>query len=95
MTVIHKQTLEHVPYQYFRPGGEVLKLLDVQDQHGDFVLWYEVDTDAPSLARGACEIRVQCVGTGQEVPDHGYTYLGTTQDGLYVWHWYAKRVYSE
>lgn len=91
MTVIHKQALKMTVLQSFRPPGEVLKLLDIQIQHGTPCLWYEADPDY-SLA-GVVEIQIQCVGTGFPCPGAPWSYIGTTQSGEFVWHWYGKRVY--
>ena len=66
-------------------NAPVTKVLCVQMQHGELVLWAEVDTDKASK-----ELLVVIVGTGHEIPENAGQYLSTVQDGSYVWHIYIK-----
>lgn len=90
--VIHKQALKpYAEYQDFNPHGEVRRILDIQLQNGIHCLWYEFNPEAgPSFQT---QIQVMCVGTGHEVPPQPFTYVSTIQEGRFVWHWYAKRVF--
>jgi len=89
--VIHKQVLKLAEYQDFNPHGEVRKILDVQYQHGSPCIWYEFNPDAGPSFQTRVEVIV--VGTGHPAPPSPYAYVATTQDGRFVWHWYAKRVF--
>lgn len=54
-----------------------------RDPSGDLCAWFEVDTD------NSCEtIAFQVIGTGLEVP-HGARHIITTNDGPFMWHFYA------
>ena len=65
------------------PAGA--QLLTVQMQ-GPPTVWALVDTDA-DLAR----IEIRFVGTGNQGPDvTGFTYLGTVQERIFVWHVFYK-----
>lgn len=64
------------------------KPLTAQVQRGVMCLWAEVDT-----ANALVNKRVVVCGTGPGNGFHrtaGLTYVGTTQDGDYVWHVYAE-----
>lgn len=63
------------------PGGP--KPLSVQIQGGEVTMWAEVDTGEPIQA-----IAVSIAGSGHDVPDGEF--LGTVQDGVYVWHVYVE-----
>jgi len=57
--------------------------LSVQEQHGEPVMWWLVDTDYPPEAH-----RFAIYGTGHYMPDSPGAYLGTFQvrDGELVFH---------
>jgi len=63
----------------------ITKVLCVQMQHNELVLWAEVDTDKVNK-----ELLVVIVGTGHEIPKYAEQYISTVQDGSYVWHIYTK-----
>jgi len=63
----------------------LVAVLSIQQQHGVWVLWAEVDTDKWSKT-----ITVTTVGTGQVIPENVGQYISTIQEGSYVWHFYVK-----
>lgn len=63
----------------------ITKVLCVQMQHNELVLWAEVDTGKVEK-----ELFVVIVGTGHEIPEHAEQYISTVQDGYYVWHVYIR-----
>lgn len=66
------------------------KLLAVQVQHGVPQLWAEVDTD------NAKEYRTFAIyGTGNMLPSDPGKYVGTFQDGIFVWHLYEINEQAE
>lgn len=81
--VIYKHRLELVDgpqvIEVKGPGAEVL---DFQVQHGALTIWtlenYRSNDDVT-------EEKFLILGTGSEVED-GWTYVGTIQQGQYVWH---------
>lgn len=60
------------------------KPLSFQDQDGALCLWVEVDTT--QVQHG---MTVLVVGTGHEFDPEGLQYVGTTQQGIFVWHCYV------
>lgn len=56
------------------------EILCIQMQDGCAVAWALVDTEAPLASR-----TFGVFGTGHEVPPD-YTYVGTWQQGPFVWH---------
>lgn len=58
--------------------------LTVMVQGGSLCLWAQVNPDA---TRGGYKIRV--AGTGHEI-DPSWTYLGSAQQGPFVWHVFAE-----
>lgn len=63
--------------------------LHIAFQNAKLCSWWEVDTDSPEITR---QIRV--IGTGHDVPEDSY-YLGTVQDGYFVWHVYELMEIAE
>lgn len=61
------------------------RILDVQLQGSDLVLWAEVDPDSPIT-----ELHVVVALTGDEVPDGGYEHVRTLQIGVMVYHIYVR-----
>ena len=77
--------------------GPITKLLTAQVQHGDIVIWAEVDTDKPNR-----KFQVMPIGTGwpldapagKECVLDSHTYISTVQmgGGALVFHIYAKEI---
>lgn len=88
--VIHKRALGSTVEQTIEiPGGLVYKLLTVQNQNGLPTLWYEVEPDSHMVT--GTTMTIFCVGTGNPPPNDALaSYIATTQDGAYVWHWYGR-----
>jgi len=56
--------------------------LTVQIQGDTLCLWVHVDPTLPKVER-----TIWVYGTGNPIPERPYqTYLGTVQDGYFVWH---------
>lgn len=78
-------------HKYYYNGFEEVsmvegaKILDIQWQDRDIVIWAEVDTDKPIVIR-----RFEFIGTGFEIetPSESRKYITTVQDPKdgYVWH---------
>jgi hypothetical protein len=64
------------------PRGALL--LSFQDQHGQLCLWAAVDPAEPMELR-----RFRLAGTGH--PIAGGVYVGTAQQGEFVWHLFLVR----
>jgi hypothetical protein len=61
------------------PAGAII--LCVQWNDGGPQLWATVDPDAPKRTR-----RLRVYGTGRELASSPGNYVGTFQDGPFVWH---------
>lgn len=83
MLVIHKVQLRDTSV-VIEPAGKITKWLDVQLQQGVPTLWYEVDLSHPLVQ----DRTVTVVGTGHEF--EGGEYIGTFQDGMFVFHAYGE-----
>lgn len=79
-------------FQFLTLGGEqVMQVpegatpLFVDTQQGDPCIWYEVDTEAPTV-----EKKFEWHGTGHKVPNDGREHLGSVQlaQGALVFHLY-------
>lgn len=57
------------------------EILTVQVQNGLACLWAKVNPENVKKAR-----RIHVVGTGHTVPQGAFGYLGTIQQGMFVWH---------
>lgn len=57
------------------------EILTVQVQHGHACLWAKVNPENVKQRR-----RIHIVGTGHDVPADALGYIGTIQQGLFVWH---------
>ena len=79
---IWKYPLEHGTEQHIRmpKGAEVLT---VQIQNDHVCMWAEVSPDEPLEER-----RFHVIGTGHRMPADAWHYLGTIQQGPFVWHIY-------
>ena len=65
------------------PKGAKFLHLDIQNQ--DICLWFQVDPE------NEIEIRsFEIIGTGWEFKDDNLNYIGTINNGLYIWHIYEK-----
>jgi hypothetical protein len=64
--------------------------LTLQMQGGGPRLWALVDPTAPTVKR-----TIRMFGTGHPVPDDIMAYLGTVQDGPFVWHFFQDFKYQE
>lgn len=71
--------------------GEAITLTDrfshvlcVQEQDGMPHVWIEITDAAPVVT-----MTIASIGTGWEMPDHNWIYIGTAQDANgFVWHYY-------
>jgi hypothetical protein len=63
----------------------IFKMLTVQKQDQQFMLWAEVEIEMYQEP-----IQVYVIGTGQVLPPWPVIYIGTVQDGGYVWHFYYR-----
>lgn len=63
------------------------RVLAVQMQEETPCIWVEVEPDG-LISRRAFHI----VGTGRELPPEAHQYLGTWQNGVYVWHLYEEHL---
>lgn len=68
----------------------IVKPLTVQNQQGYPQFWAIVDTELPEEQWS--QVTIFCAGTGERLPQGNLIrqYLGTTQAGTYVWHWFAE-----
>ena len=64
------------------------KILDVQVQRGEWCLWYSCGVDLPLEKR-----YIAIYATGQEVEALNGDYIGTFQDGPFVWHVFEEDVW--
>lgn len=83
MKTIWKSTLTLAPSQVLQmPLGA--KIVAVQDQMGELMVWYECNPDRPLSPR-----TITLVTTGGDLPDtHVMRYLATVQKDEFVWHFY-------
>lgn len=65
------------------PSGS--RMLTVQEQYVQIMLWAEIETSNPQTSE-----TFFIVGTGREIPCEGLAYIGTVQQGPFVWHVYHK-----
>lgn len=61
-------------------GAEIIRV-DKDYQSGKGALWAIVRPNANKVTR-----RFHVCGTGWDFPDAPYKYVGTWQDGVYIWH---------
>lgn len=63
------------------------KFLSLQVQNSTPTMWCMVDTDDLESIKSTYMASIYIFGTGQEVTcSDDYTFLGTVQQGSYVWH---------
>ena len=73
--------------QSIRYSAPFVKILCIQAQNGEPMVWVEVDENLPERLW-----QFDCVGTGWDFISNG-VYVGTAQDGNgYVWHYYMSEV---
>jgi hypothetical protein len=79
--VIFKYVIELIERQVIAmPEGAQVR--SVQMQHGQIVMWAQVDPDVPKEDR-----TFAVVGTGHvEIDPDGMEYVESVQDGSFVWH---------
>lgn len=64
------------------------QLLSVQMQNEKLCVWALIDESQPLSM-----VRFHIFGTGENLPDDLNTvFLGTVQDGIYVWHVFYERL---
>jgi hypothetical protein len=62
------------------------RILHIGKQNGAPCIWYECDTDRPTM-----KVTILCFGTGYRMDDAPVMeYIGTVQIDGYVWHYYRK-----
>jgi hypothetical protein len=81
--VIYKYSITSTITTLFLPVGA--KILTLQMQHGVPFIWIERTEEAIELK----ERKIKKVGTGESFnADSNHSYIGTIQEGPYVWHYY-------
>lgn len=78
MKTIFKYHIEFNDVVEIPEGGQVLSF---QYQNDKPTIWVLVDPTNKPVKR-----KFSINGTGWELPDDGMDYIGTTQDGGFVWH---------
>lgn len=63
---------------------ECAEVLAFDVQEGQLTIWARVDTTLPPVVR-----RLRLAGTGHPL-DNAREYIGTCQDGVYVWHLFER-----
>lgn len=61
----------------------VARPLFLETRDGETNLWVEVELDSPKRLN-----RMVVVGTGQEIPDDAFMFIGSWRDGRFMWHLY-------
>ena len=86
MKTIYKYELELAAVQEVEMPA-CPNFLDVQIQGDKICVWAQVDTEVISEAQ-----RFFIVGTGKEIPpNENLNYIGTVQQGAFVWHVWVQR----
>lgn len=85
MRTVHKYQLDGGLTVITAPEGA--QWLHMADQHGNLVIWAEVDTDRPGA-----EHRIWVAGTGHPLPDLPIRYIDSAvcDGGNYVFHAYEE-----
>lgn len=87
--VIWKWSLGRLGEQVIEiPRGAMV--LTVQKQHGAPQIWAYCDPTEPKEA-----IVISVIGTGIDIPAHPGDYIGTIQEGEFVWHIFKRCEASE
>jgi hypothetical protein len=63
------------------------EILSVQMQGGNLCLWAMVNEELPKVKRN-----IHIYGTGITIHEDNLQYVGTVQDGDYVWHVFIENV---
>lgn len=79
MHTIYKYTLSKNCTNLVMPTGA--KILSVQQQGTRIVFWAMIDPAMPPVTR-----TFRVLETGEYFEVEGVLYIGTVQEGLYVWH---------
>lgn len=89
MANIYKFNLGWKPVQTVR--CKAIKILDIQIQNGQPVMWVITNVDAEER-----NIGIVMQGTGMDVLAivEEFTHISTTQDRGYVWHWFTDFEYD-
>jgi len=80
MRTVYKYKLVDGPIKV--PGRG--RILCVQLQNDEPFMWVQQESDAELN-----DFNLYQVGTGHSIPRESF-YVGTTQDGPFVWHWYME-----
>lgn len=59
-------------------------------KQGVICIWAEVESDQTKMV----PVKIFVLGTGHPKPEAAATYLGTIQDGGFVWHVFADRMFA-
>lgn len=90
MRTIYKYPLDLTDSQILHLPSSA-KPLSVQLQGEQLCMWAEVNTGVG----GRKEVVITIVGTGHPIPPGAVHYLGTVQQGQFVWHVYASAAMGE
>lgn len=91
MRAIYKYPLDLVDSQILVLPSSA-KPLSVQLQGGLICLWADVPAGQFIVEK---EVVISIVGTGHTIPPGAVNYLGTVQQGQFVWHVYASTAMGE
>lgn len=81
---IYKYPIHLKKKSVFMPAGA--RILTVQMQGDTPTIWALVDP-----AKKPCDRLIHVFGTGWDIPKHIDRYIGTWQDGGFVWHLFEEQ----
>lgn len=90
MRTVYKYPLELTDSQILHLPSSA-KPLSVQLQGNQLCLWADVPAGQFVVEK---EVVITIVGTGHPIPPGAVNYLGTVQQGPFVWHVYASAAMS-